>query len=73
MIGPHIGLGIAGGESAQNKLRRYFVEGVRPGLVLDFERGVYGKDDLASFDKYTVGDNEPSLVFDFTEAQYGRQ
>ena len=47
-------------------------DGEMPSLVLDFVFGAYGADDMASFDKYTVGDDEPSLVLDFTEAQYGR-
>lgn len=73
MIGIRLGLGIAGSQSAANRLRRYTVDGIAPSLVLDFTVATYGANKDASLAKYSVNGRSPGLLLDFTEAQYGRQ
>lgn len=74
MIGIRLGLGIAGSQSAANRLRRYTVGGIAPSIVLDFEDQVYGADPDASLQLYASLDGTlPFLLFDFTAAEYGRQ
>lgn len=66
MLGIRLGLGIAGAQTAANRLRQYTVDGIAPSLVLDFTVATYGANTDASLAKY----GGASLVLDFREGQY---